>query len=104
VIEALQDKIYIENAVRIVKSGGRIIYMNNEPPQMPDFAERKIHAEFLHHRADGKMLAELMQLYDKGELALPRITVMALDDAVEAQRQSESWRVNGKIVLKVQDV
>jgi NADPH2:quinone reductase len=104
VLEALQDKIYIENAVRIVKDGGRIIYMNNEPPQMPELAERKIHAEFIHHRADGKMLGELMQLYDQGTLALPRISVMTLDDAAEAHRQSESWRTNGKIVLKVQDV
>jgi NADPH:quinone reductase-like Zn-dependent oxidoreductase len=104
VLETLEDKIYNENAVRIVKSGGTIIYMNNEPPQMSDIAERKIHAEFLHHRADGKMLSDLMQLFDKGELMMPRLTVMALDDAAEAHRQSESWRVNGKIALKVQDL
>ena len=104
VLETLEDKIYVENAIRITRPGGTVIYMNNEPPQMPELKDKNIHAEWLHHRSDGKMLGELMALYDSGALALPRIEELTLDDAVEAHKRSESGRTNGKMVLKVQDI
>lgn len=104
VLEALEDKIFIENAIRITKRGGTVIYMNNEPPEMPDLSAKGIHAEWLHHRADGKMLAEIMALYDSGALVMPEIEVMPFEQAVAAHQKSESGTTRGKLVLKVQDI
>lgn len=101
VLEALETKIHVENAIRIAADGGRVIYMNNEPPEMPEIERRGIHAEWLHHRADGKMLTELMALYGAEKLTLPEISTMALDDAVQAHQQSESGRTRGKLVLEI---
>lgn len=103
-LETLEDKIYVENAIRITRRGGTVIYMNNEPPDMPEQNEKDIHAEWVHHRPDGAMLGEIMALYGTGALPVPKLEVMALEDAAEAHRKIESWRTNGKIVLHVQDV
>lgn len=100
VLETLEQKIYVENAVRITANGGTIIYMNNEPPEMPDIQRRNIHAEWLHHRADGEMLSKLLQLYDDGSLVLPDIETMPLADAAEAHRRLGSGRTRGKLVLE----
>jgi NADPH2:quinone reductase len=45
-----------------------------------------------------------MALYGSGALPVPRIEVMALEEAAEAHRKIESWRTNGKMVLHVQDI
>ena len=104
VLEALLGEGVAEAAIRMTKSGGSVAYMNNEPPEMPDIAERKIKAEFLHHRPDGEMLSTLAGLYDRGTLPPQRTEVMPLDDAREAHQRSESGRTRGKIVLHVQDL
>ena len=81
-----------------------MVYMNNEPPDMPEIAEHNIKTKFLHHRPDGESLARLMTLYSEGHIRLPGITVMDFTEATQAHRQSESSRTQGKLVLKVQDI
>jgi len=101
VIESLSDASAVDNAIRLVRPGGTVAYMNNEPPDTPAIAERNIQSKFLHHRPDGASLARLLDLYAQGTLPLPQIEVMPLEDAVEAHRRSESGRVRGKLVLHV---
>ncbi|MAF84520.1 MAG: NADP-dependent oxidoreductase [Gammaproteobacteria bacterium] len=104
VLESLLGEGVAEAAIRLAKTGGVVVYMNNEPPEIPDIAERQIKTEFLHHRADGQMLAELVALYRDGLLPLPQIEVLPLEAAVDAHRRSESKRTRGKLVLVVQDL
>ena len=104
VLETILSDATIEAAIHLVKPGGTVAYMNNEPPDMPEIKAKNIKTEFIHHRPDGKSLGELMPLYEQGILKIPNIEVMALDEAREAHVKSESGRTRGKVVLKVQDL
>lgn len=104
ILESLLGDGIAEAAIRLAKTGGVVVYMNNEPPDMPEIATRNIRTEFLHHRPDGQMLAELVSHYARGTFRIPAITVMSLDSAQEAHRLSESGQTQGKLVLKIQDL
>jgi NADPH2:quinone reductase len=104
VLESLTGDETVATAIRLVKRGGTVVYMNNEPPEMPEIAERGIRTKFLHHRPDGASLARLMQLYRQGALPLPPVEVMPLETAVAAHHRSESRTTRGKLVLHVQDI
>ena len=104
VLESLLGDGIAEAAIRLAKTGGVVVYLNNEPPEIPDIADRQIKTEFLHHRPDGQMLAELVALYSDGTLPLPQIEVLPLDAAVDAHRRSESGRTRGKLVIVVQEL
>jgi NADPH2:quinone reductase len=101
ILETLESEAAINAAIKLVKPGGTVVYMNNEPPESPQIAQRGIKATFLHHRADGKMLAQLLALYADGTLMLPEIETLHLTDAVSAHEQSERSRTRGKLVLAV---
>lgn len=104
VLETLGTDTDVMNAIRLVKPGGTVAYMNNEPPDMPEIRQNNIETKFLHHRPDGESLRALMELYKNDKLSLPEINIMPLDAAVDAHRMSESRQTRGKIVLKVQDL
>ena len=104
VLELLSDYHHLQNAVRLCKTGGAVVYMNNEPPEMPDIARRSIHAEWIHHRADGRMLGSLMELFASGQVKGPEIKILPLEKAVEAHLLSEAGRTRGKIILQVSDL
>lgn len=104
VLGALSDEQAIRNAIHLAKSGGAVPYMNNDPPDMPEIKDKNIKSEFLHHRADGQSLGELMTLYSSGKLMLPQIEVTQLEEAMQAHLRSESSRTRGKLVLHVQDI
>ena len=74
-----------------------VVFMNNEPPEMEESGA--VSSQFLHHRADGAMLAELGQLYEW----CCRYHHRVLADAAEAHRRSESTRTQGKLVLAVRE-
>ncbi len=102
VLESLTGDDVVRAAIRLVKPGGTVAYMNNEPPDMPEIAGHQIRTKFLHHRPDGESLARLMDLYARGTLPLPPVEVQPLEAAAEAHRRSESGRTRGKLVLQVQ--
>lgn len=102
VLEALLGNGTAEAAIRLTKDGGRVAYMNNEPPEMDEIAERNITAEFLHHRPDGDMLRELVGLYQSGEITLPMIQVRPLEEAMDAHLESEKGHTQGKVVLRIE--
>ncbi|MEP1594782.1 MAG: NADP-dependent oxidoreductase [Halieaceae bacterium] len=104
VLEALLGDEIALDAIRLAKTGGAVAYMNNEPPEMAEIAERNIKAEFLHHRPDGKLLGDLVTLVQQGVLQIPEIDVMPLQEAVAAHIRSESRRTRGKVVLHIQDL
>ena len=101
VLEALLGNGTAEAAIRLTKDGGRVAYMNNEPPEMDDITKRNITAEFLHHRPDGDMLRELVGLYQSGEITLPQIQVRPLEEALDAHLESERGHTQGKVVLRI---
>jgi NADPH2:quinone reductase len=104
VLETLMSDAVVRNAILLAKPGGTVVYMNNEPPDMPEIAARRIRTKFLHHRPDGQSLERLMQLYAAGKLQLPPVEVLPLEAAAEAHRKSESGRTRGKVVLQVQQI
>ncbi len=104
ILESLLGDGSAEAAIRLAKTGGVVVYMNNEPPDLPEIAARNIKTAFLHHRPDGEMLAELVALYARGTFRIPRIRIMDLDAAQEAHRLSESGQTQGKLVLKIRDL
>lgn len=104
VLEALIDDKSVQDAIHLASQGGTVVYMNNEPPAMPEIQEKGIKTQFLHHRADGAMLAELVAMYASGALPLPPITVRELDDAADAHAVSEAGHTQGKVILHVQDL
>jgi len=104
VLASLESDREVRAAIKMVKRGGAVPYMNNDPPDMPEIAERNIRSEFLHNRPDGKSLGHLMTLYAAGRLMMPQIEVMPLAEAAEAHRRSESWGTRGKLVLHIQDL
>ena len=101
VLEALLGNGTAEAAIRLTKDGGRVAYMNNEPPEMDEIKLRNIKAEFLHHRPDGAMLRELVDLYQSGKISLPKVQVRPLEEAMDAHLESEKGHTQGKIVLRV---
>lgn len=104
VLESLTGEDVVRAAIGLVKPGGTVAYMNNEPPEMPEIAARGINTKFLHHRPDGESLARLMHLYAEGSLPLPPVEVLPLDAAIEAHRRSEGGRTRGKLVLLVRQM
>ncbi len=104
VLESMTGEEVIRDSIRLVKDGGSVPYLNNEPPEMDEIATRKINTTFIHHRPDGAMLGELMNLFAAGRLPLPSISTMPLSDGKAAQLQSESMTTKGKLVLSVQDI
>ena len=101
VLESLYgDQISID-AIGLTKNNGVTVFLNNEPPELDEIAQRGIKTEFLHHRADGAMLAELASMFDDGRLPAPPIEVMPLSEAERAHVKSENGRTRGKVVLEI---
>lgn len=104
VLETLLSDETTAAAIGLVKPGGTVAYMNNEPPPMPEIAENNINTAFIHHQPDGNSLKKLMKLYESGKLAIPEVEALPLSEAAEAHNRSEAGRTRGKIVLHVSEL
>jgi NADPH2:quinone reductase len=103
ILETLLGDGVPETAIGLAKDGGTVVFMNNEPPDLPEIEARGIRSQFLHHRPDGAMLAELAVLYGQAILPAPPVEVLPLVAAVEAHQRSEGGHTRGKIVLAIGD-
>ncbi|NOX50334.1 MAG: NADP-dependent oxidoreductase [Gammaproteobacteria bacterium] len=104
VLESLLSDATTEAAVNLVRRGGTVAYMNNEPPQMSAIDENNIKTEFLHHRPDGDSLGQIMALFESGALTIPHIEVVPLDNIRQAHERSEAGHTKGKLVLHIRDL
>jgi NADPH2:quinone reductase len=104
VLESLTGEAAVRSAILLARPGGTVVYMNNEPPDMPEIAARRINTKFLHHRPDGESLGRLLQLYAAGRLPLPPVEVLPLEAAAAAHRRSEAGHTRGKLVLAVREM
>lgn len=104
VLECLLSDATTQTAIHLVRDGGAVAYMNNEPPAMDEIAARGVRAEFIHHRPDGESLAALMALVESAVIPVPQVQAMPLDDVQEAHRLSEAGRTRGKLVLSICDL
>lgn len=104
ILQSLLDEKISDESIGLVRDGGAVAYMNNEPPDTHEKQQRQVRAEFIHHRPDGESLTELLGLFSKGTVPVPRIQMMELEQAVDAHRLSEAGHTTGKLVLKIQDL
>lgn len=104
VLESLTGDELIKNSIRLVKEGGAVPYLNNEPPEMDEIESRNIRTTFIHHRPDGMMLDDLVKKFADGTFMMPAISTLPLERAQDAHRQSESMTTNGKLVLVVNEL
>lgn len=81
--------------------GGRMALLVGQPDPLLD-EKFGVHSEFVFTVSNAKRLSELSAMLVEGSIKPPETKVMALEDAVKAQTESEKGNVRGKLVLKVQ--
>jgi NADPH2:quinone reductase len=83
-----------------LRKGGRMALLVGQPDPLLD-EKFGVHSEFVFTVSNAKRLSEVSAMLAQGTIKLPEIKVMALEDAPEAQIESEAGNVRGKLVLKV---
>lgn len=103
VVEGLNNEEAVQNAIKIARDGGTVVYLSHSPPDSDEIKNRNIRAGLMHHHPDAEMLESLLKLYAEGILKLPHVKTMPLRDAAEAHQELEAWHVRGKVALLVSD-
>ena len=103
VVEGLNNEEALQNAIKITRDGGTVVYLSHSPPDTDELGSRNIRAELMHHHPDAAMLESLLKLFAEGKLKLPHVETMPLRDVAEAHRKLETWHVREKVVLLVTD-
>jgi NADPH2:quinone reductase len=102
-IDVVYDTIggdVLRRSYRVLRQGGFIVSIVDTPPA--DEATRLgVRQAFVFVAPNGGQLRQLAALIDAGRIRPPEITLMPLEEAVDAQRLSRQGHVRGKIVLKV---
>jgi NADPH:quinone reductase-like Zn-dependent oxidoreductase len=88
------------NSYPALKAGGRLVSTVN-PPDPATAAKHSVKSLYIFVQPSGPDLRAIAQLIDGGRIKPPRLEEYPLERAAEAQRQSESHHVEGKIVLRV---
>ena len=91
----------LEHSPRVVRAGGRIVSVAEEPP--PAHAERRIESVYFVVEPSRAQLVELARLVDAGELKPDVESVFPLRDARHAFERSLTPGKHGKVVLNVDD-
>ncbi|MCB1119372.1 MAG: NADP-dependent oxidoreductase [Chlamydiia bacterium] len=90
----------INTCISVLKPGGALITIVNqtvEQSQLPPKARFELF--MMNNNAD--QLQHIAQLINDGQVKLPKITEMRLQDAASAHVKSQEGHTTGKIVLKV---
>lgn len=85
---------------QVVKSGGVIVGLVDRP-DLDQCVHKDLSATWLMVRPDGEQMAELAALVANGEVPLPEITPLPLEQIAEAHRLSKAGHVRGKLVLTI---
>ncbi len=107
VLEAspLRDNQERLKAVSVLKEGGILISVNTDFPfndtVMEALAKKGATGELAPNQPRQEWLQEMAQLIDEGKVQVFIKKVFALEQVAEAHRESESWHVQGKLVLEV---
>jgi NADPH:quinone reductase-like Zn-dependent oxidoreductase len=91
-------------AIRVLKEGGIFVTVNTDFPFNDELlaaaAQRKVKAESAANQPRQEWLATIAQLIDQGKVKVYVNKVFPLAEVAEAHRESETWHVRGKLVLK----
>jgi len=90
----------LERGYRTLREGGRMALLVGQPDPLLD-EQFGVHSEFVLTVANAGRLAELSAAVAAGDIRLPEIRTMALEDGAAAQIESEAGQVRGKLVLAV---
>ena len=107
VLEAtpLRDNQERLRSVQVLKDGGILVTANLDLPfddQVLQALEAK-HAkgEAFNNQPRGEWLEEMAQWIDEGKVKVHVAKVFPLEEVAEAHLESESWHVQGKLVLQI---
>ena len=92
-------------AVASLKTGGILVTVNIDAPfseaVLAALAEKRATGELSGNQARQEWLQEMAQLIDEGQVKVHISRVYPLAQVAEAHRESETWRVRGKLVLNI---
>ncbi|MGZ3761014.1 MAG: NADP-dependent oxidoreductase [Mucilaginibacter sp.] len=92
-------------ALDVLKEGGIFVSVNTDfqfNEQMTEAAAaKKVSAELAVNQPRQDWLTEIAQLIDDGKVKVLISKVYPLAQVAEAQRESETWHVRGKLVLEI---
>ena len=88
----------LQKSTDIVKKGGRLISIVNDPTGL---ARRDIHKEFVFVAPNSTQLTELAGMVEQGRIktSLSQVFPFGLEEARRAHELSESSRTRGKMVM-----
>jgi len=99
VIDAVGNDVQRES-YEVLKKGGRLVSIVNVPSE-EEARRYGVVAAHVFVTPDGEQLRRIGALIESGAVRSPALQEMPLEEAAEAQRQSQAGHVRGKIVLKI---
>lgn len=86
----------------VLRRGGRMVSTVSQPDAM---RAREIGGEGMRFstRSDGRLLSDIVALYEAGRLSSRIDSIFALADARDAMRKSMTQHVRGKVVIRTAD-
>ena len=92
-------------AVAVLRPGGRFVSVNVDFPfneaVLAALAEKQATGKLSANQPRQKALVEMAQLIDAGQVQVLISQVFPLAQVAEAHRESQTWRVRGKLVLEI---
>ncbi|MDO7851161.1 NADP-dependent oxidoreductase [Hymenobacter convexus] len=107
VLEAspLRDNAARVNAVRVLKAGGIFVSVNVDFPfddaMQAALADQQATGELAPNQARRDWLEEIGQLIDTNQVKVTISRVYPLAQVADAHRESQTWHVQGKLVLEI---
>ena len=107
VLEAspLRDNAERVKAVSVVKKGGTFVTVNLDHPfddaVHAALARQQVRGELSNNQPRQEWLQEIAQLIDAGQVKVVISRVYPLAQVADAHRESQTWHVQGKLVLEI---
>ncbi len=101
----LRDNAERLKAVTVLKTGGILASVNVDFPfneeVLAALAQKQATGELVANQARQDWLTEIAQLIDAGSVKVVISKVYPLEQVADAHRESQTWHVQGKLVLEV---